>query len=183
MRGRSGPGGRGGGGPHAAIALVLPLLVAFSGATASAQPPPLDPQDACFDSLGGVYRQMGDLTEEAVARFLRAVHSTECRDDLDFAEWSTETLYDLMQDAPETFFRVLRRSPTPVQDSVVDTLESPAGPFIDYPGIHESISTRVRDKQLREYALRIFAPFYQRYLKEQRAWERLDGPTDRSRPR
>lgn len=167
---------RAGRGKPAALAMLVWVGLALSGAPGSSETVSPDSGDTCFDALAAVHQPMATLTQDAVARFLRAVHSKACRDDLDFEEWSTETIYDLMQDAPETFFRVLMRSPKPVQASVVNALDGPVDLFVDYAAIYESISTGVRDKRLREYALAIFTPHYQRHLKEQREWERLNTP-------
>lgn len=163
-------------------ACLLPLLLALSGSPIAAESVRPDADDPCFDSLAGVHQAPLKLSEDAVARFLRSVHSGDCQSDLEFEAWSTETLFDLMQDTPETFFRVLMKASPSVQASVITALDNPADEFIDYSAIYESITTGVRDKRLRDYALRIFTPHYQRHLKEQKAWERLDRPTGKAQP-
>lgn len=165
----------------AAFAMLLWLGMTLSGAPPSGETASPDPGDPCFDSLAAVHQPTAKLTKDVIARFLRAVHSSDCQNNLEFEEWSTETIYDLMQDAPEPFFGALMRSPEPVQASVVKALDGPVDLFVDYSAIYESISTGVRDKRLREYALGIFTPHYQRHLKEQREWERLNGPQGKAR--
>lgn len=159
-----------------AIALILPFLLAPGATLAAEGTDALLAEEGCLGSLAAVHQAQPTLSEQAVAQFLRSVHSEDCWSDLAFEEWSVETLYDLMQDAPETFFGALRQAPPPVQASVIKALDDPADQFIDYAAIYESISTGVRDKRLRDYALQIFSPHYQRYLKEQKQWERLDKP-------
>ncbi len=159
-----------------ATALLLSLHMGSSGSPVAAETVPPDPDDGCLESLATVHQPKLQENKEAIAQFLRAVHSDECQKSLEFEEWGTETIYDLMQDAPETFFSVLMQVPPPVQASVITALDQPADQFIDYAAIYESIRTRVRDKQIRDYALRIFTPHYQRHLKEQQEWERLEPP-------
>ncbi len=169
--------------PWTLMATIVPLLLhmSLSNSLDAAETLPPDPEDRCLESLAGVHQPNPKQSREAVEQFVRAVHSDECRRSLEFEEWSTETIYDLMQDAPETFFTVLMQAPPPVQASVITALDHPADQFIDYAAIYESISTGVRDKRLRDYALRIFTPHYQRYLKEQKEWERLETPKGKAR--
>ncbi len=159
-----------------ATAMLFSLLLHPLGVPAWGETVPADPDDACLESLAAVHQPMTALSKDAVARFLKSVHSDHCRDHLEFEEWSTETIFDLMQDAPETFFGVLMHSPEPVQASVVKALDSPVDLFVDYPAVYESISTGIRDTRLRDYALSIFTPHYQRHLKEQKEWEQRYKP-------
>lgn len=182
MRVRACPHGHGAGRwtPRATV-LLLWLLLTLPGLSAWGQTVPRDPDDACFESLGAVHQTMAKPSDDVVARFLQSVHSDDCRGNTEFEEWSTETLFDLMQDAPETFFRVLMHSSKPVEASVVKALESPVDLFIDYPAIYESINIGVRDARVRDYALQIFTPHYQRHLKEQKEWEERNRPKGEAR--
>ncbi len=90
-----------------------------------------------------------NLNFKIVKEFLCTFDET-CKEDLEFARWSNETLFDVVHNAPELFLKVLQFGGLNNQDLILNELESPVHSGINVPVIRNKVK-KLDDKYMFKY--------------------------------
>ena len=90
-----------------------------------------------------------NLNFPMVKEFLCTFDET-CKEDLEFARWSNETLFDVVHNAPELFLKVLQFGGLKNQDFILSELESPVHSGINVPVIRNKVK-QMDDKYMFKY--------------------------------
>jgi len=131
--------------------------------------------EQCLAAVAAMEQTRADqISPQTVSAFLGTLASHSCQGNAEYSEWSNESLFNVMEKSPTIFFMVLRTSSKSTQERVRQELGQPIHDLINYPKINESIS-RIVDKNLRDYALKIFSPYYKRHLTEVNEWEKQNN--------
>lgn len=126
----------------------------------------------CINIVAAVNRSGPEITSKAVDDFLYSLGAPECRGNGEYAEWSNETLFHLMEDVPALLFARVKTLGQHIEDAVVRELKEPIHDMLNYPAIYDSINTKIGDEGLRAYAMKIFEPFYRDHVDYVQKWEK-----------
>jgi len=131
--------------------------------------------EQCLAAVAAIEQTRAEkVSPQIVSAFLETLISNSCQGNAEYSEWSNESLFNLMEKSPTIFFMVLRASSKSTQERVDQELGQPIHDLINYPKINESIS-KIVDKNLRDYAVKTFAPYYKRHLEEVSEWEKQNN--------
>ncbi len=125
----------------------------------------------CIRAVADINKVSSKVTDENIRKYLDSLVSDICRGNVEYAEWSNESIFLLMEKMPEKFFALLKQSNFNIQDAIRHELEHPIHDMINYPNIMDSIKSGIKDESLRTYAVKLFSPYYERHIKEVRKWE------------
>jgi hypothetical protein len=72
-----------------------------------------------------------NISEDLMLRFLRTF-GTECKNNVEFSEFSNETLFKVIQTEPELFCKILENNKNQIEfDEIISELKSPINDLID----------------------------------------------------
>lgn len=126
----------------------------------------------CVNVVAAVNRPATEITSKAIDDFLYSLIAPGCRGNVEYAEWSSETVFHLMEDVPSLFFARVKALGREMEDAVVRELKQPIHDMLNYPAIYDSIKTKVSEQGVRTYAMKLFEPFYWDHIEYVRKWEK-----------
>ena len=105
------------------------------------------------DALTLLYisQHLDSLTEEAVALFL-STFSEECRNNVEFSQWSNELLYKVIHADVNLYMKVLVDNKPDNLEIILNDLREPIIET-DLPGLYDKIKTSMAPRELKEQHL------------------------------
>lgn len=126
--------------------------------------------EQCIKAVARVDSESSQPSKNDVRIFLDSLISKACQRNVEYLEWSNEATYNLMRKSPVLIFSAIRESSAEIKGKIIKILEEPIHDGINYPEINKSING-IKDKDLKEYAVTLFSPYYNRHLEYVEFWE------------
>jgi hypothetical protein len=148
-----------------AIVISLMSCFAYAGEYSGEQ---------CIKAVARVDSESSQPSKHNVKNFLDSLMSKTCQRNIEYLEWSNEAAYNLMRKSPVLIFSAIRESSAEIKSKIIEILEEPIHDGINYPEINKSING-IKDNELKEYAVTLFAPYYKRHLEYVEFWEKKNN--------
>ena len=101
-----------------------------------------------------MHENLENISEDLMFRFLQTFGS-ECKNNVEFSEFSNETLFKVIQKQPELFGETLDKNKSDIEfDSILFELENPLHDLIDLDLTKERISELEINKETKEKLLK-----------------------------
>jgi len=101
-------------------------------------------------------RNVGQLSQNEIVDFLLTFGS-ECRDNVEFSEWSNELLFDILDKQTEVTIKILEREESKIDiDAILDELASPVNDGINVTKLIPKVEkVKINDLLKREILARL----------------------------
>jgi len=97
-----------------------------------------EPCDKCdLEKVRIVNQHLGSLTAQMISEFL-CTFDNSCRNNVEYSEFSNETLFAVLEKAPNLFFQVVSRGQTD-NSIILQEIENPISDLIDLQKIYDKI--------------------------------------------
>ncbi|MCK3684228.1 hypothetical protein [Maribellus sp. YY47] len=90
-----------------------------------------------------------NCNDELIVKFLQSF-GRECKNNVEYSEFSNEVLFKLLQSQPEQFSKVLTKHKDSIDfDYLIQEIENPLLDLVDLENIQERVVKSINDKELK----------------------------------
>lgn len=133
--------------------------------------PGLAVADRCTDAVAAVDKDASEISNAEIEAFLDTFRGSDCKS-VEYAEWANEMVFTLMEKLPDRFFRALKHDPAVTETIVVEVLDHPIHDLINYPAIMTAIESGIAEREVKDFAVVTFRPYYDEHVRYRDLWEK-----------